>query len=148
MGEDSTLTLESNGLLDFFPTPPLSTKNGNENDDLPQATTSASVSKPKHSRPTYDYGFDDDDAPPPEYDEEPSDFEDEMMGIMEREQESVLPTSSLKSTDVHELDEETFSDRPLASCRSKSAAWRLELNTSFSLQTLRYGPIYRLDSTP
>jgi len=146
MGEDSTLTLESNGLLDFFPTPPLSTEN--ENDDLPQATISVSGSKQKHSRPTYDYGFDDDDAPPPEYDEEPSDFEDEMMGIMEREQESILPTSTLKSTNIHELDEDTFSDRPLASCKSESVAQRSKLKNSFSLQTLRYGSIYRIDSTP
>jgi hypothetical protein len=122
MGEDSNLTLESNGLLDFFPTPPLSTENGNDNDELPQATTSVSGSKQKHSRPTYDYRFDDDDAPPPEYDEEPSDFEDEMMDIMEREQESILPTSSPKSKDINGMDEDTFSDRPLASCKSESVA--------------------------
>lgn len=111
MNEDSSLTLESNGLLDFFPTPPLSTEN---DDQLPTQADAAELLKRPPRRQEHQ---DDYDAPPPEYDEEPSDFEDEMMDIMEREQESISLASSFRSTTKDGMDDNISQHRPLASCK-------------------------------
>jgi hypothetical protein len=150
MDEDSSLTLESNGLLDFFPTPPLST----ENDD--QLPPQGDASK-RPSRPSRGYGGqEEDDAPPPEYEEEPSDFEDEMMEIMERGQESILPASTFRTSTRDGMDEDMFPNRPLASCvlHHTTLPRSFELKDSFSLlsqanvQVLSPGPTCRPDTTP
>lgn len=94
---------ESNGLLDFFPTPPESTE---DVDVLPPRTSNSMPKRPDR----FEY---EDEAPPPDFDEEPSDFEDEMNEIMEREKQS-------SSRQVHgkDLDYDMDDVRPVASCES------------------------------
>lgn len=111
MSEVDKPVFESNGLLDFFPTPPQST----ENDDvqpvasLEQNGTMEKLDEPQRpERISYD-----DDEPPPDFDEEPSDFEDEVMGIMEREKES----SGRPAYMGMDLDDEE--EAPVASCESE-----------------------------
>jgi hypothetical protein len=110
MGHDDTLTLESNGLLDFFPAEPGNTK---------EIVNDADEESGRNGGPTYDQrlktGHAGGDSPPPDYDEEPSDFEDEIEGIMQREKESMVPMQSRgrMSEDLN-LDEEA----PVASCKS------------------------------
>ena len=103
---------ESNGLLDFFPTPPQST----ENDDvrslpsMKQSGLIGNLDEPQRpKRISYD-----DESPPPDFDEEPSDFEDEVMGIMEREKES-SGRPAYMGMDVDDEEE-----APVASCESES----------------------------
>lgn len=103
MGETQKAIFESNGLLDFFPTPPQSLEQ-----DLEPPTKAARVAQ----RPSQ-YQYDDDEPPPPDFDEEPSDFEDEILGIMEREQQS---SSSSRPFDGMDIDDEEY--MPVASCES------------------------------
>jgi len=93
---------ESNGLLDFFPTPPDSTEDVDIQPPAAQFGTG-------HNRPDqYQY---EDDEPPPDFDEEPSDFEDEVQGIMKRENES--SSRVFGEMDIDDADEE-----PVASCEA------------------------------
>jgi hypothetical protein len=107
MGEPQKLVFEPNGLLDFFPTPPQST----EDDIDPPAKPR---SKPEEKRLNR-FEYDDDDGPPPDFEEEPSDFEDEVMGIMEREKQS---SSSRPPTQGMDVDFDEDEDMPVASCES------------------------------
>lgn len=101
MSETRKPIFESNGLLDFFPTPPQST----EDNDIPHPATSKSEARPER------FQYEDDDLPPPDFDEEPSDFEDEVLGIMEREAQS---SSSSRPLDGMDIDDEE--EIPVASC--------------------------------
>jgi hypothetical protein len=108
MSEISKPVFESNGLLDFFPTPPHSTEDESvQTHSRPSDFTKDQNEPPRTKRIQYD-----DDAPPPDFDEEPSDFEDEVMGIMEREKESSGRPAYL-SMDIDEEEEP-----PVASCTS------------------------------
>lgn len=110
MGHDDTLTLESNGLLDLFPAEP-----GITNEIVNDAYEEGG----RNGGPTYDQrrknGHAGGDSPPPDYDEEPSDFEDEIEGIMQREKESMVPTQSRRSIDE---DLDIDGGAPVASCKS------------------------------
>jgi len=100
---------ESNGLLDFFPTPPQSTEDGDAQ-SFPlrqQAPMQKTEELQRPERISYD-----DESPPPDFDEEPSDFEDEVMGIMEREKES----SNRPAYMGMDIDDEEGA--PVASCES------------------------------
>lgn len=103
---------ESNGLLDFFPTPPQSTEDGDVR-SLPSMKQSGPMEKleePQPQRP--ERILYDDDEPPADFDEEPSDFEDQVMGIMEREKES----SGRPGYMGMDIDDEE--EPPVASCES------------------------------
>jgi hypothetical protein len=102
MSETQKAIFEPNGLLDFFPTPPQSLEEDTEPPTKP-------APRPIEQRPSQ-YQYDDDEPPPPDFDEEPSDFEDEVHGIMEREKSS----SSRGGMDIDD-DEEAM---PIASCES------------------------------
>jgi hypothetical protein len=109
MGHDDTLTLESNGLLDFFPAEPGNTK---------EIVNDADEESGRNGGPTYDQrlknGHTGGDSPPPDFDEEPSDFEDEVEGIMQREKESTVPMQSPGRMDEDlDIDQEA----PVASCK-------------------------------
>lgn len=105
MAETKKAIFEPNGLLDFFPTPPQSTGDA---DVAPPPPNSHAIS----NRPdTFEY---DDEPPPPDFDEEPSDFEDEVMGIMEREKESSSSSRPYGGMDVDFDDEDVT---PVASCK-------------------------------
>jgi hypothetical protein len=80
MSETHKAVFEPNGLLDFFPTPPQSLEDDIEPPNNPAPRTI-------EQRPSQ-YEYEDDEPPPPDFDEEPSDFEDEVQGIMEREESS------------------------------------------------------------
>jgi hypothetical protein len=109
MAEGSRPLFESNGLLDFFLTPPLSTE---DDDILPPPLSRPAFLESGLQRPSrIEY---DDGSPPPDFDEEPSDFEDEVMGIMEREKES----TSRAMHSAMDLDE--VEDVPVASCERRS----------------------------
>jgi hypothetical protein len=107
MGEPLKLVFEPNGLLDFFPTPPQSTGDGLE-------PSTKSQSRSVEPRPDQ-FEYDDDDGPPPDFEEEPSDFEDEVMGIMERQKQS---SSSRPPTQGMDIDFDEDEDMPVASCES------------------------------
>jgi hypothetical protein len=105
MGESQKAIFEPNGLLDFFPTPPQSLE-----EDIEPPTQPAS--RTIEQRPSQ-YQYDDDEPPPPDFDEEPSDFEDEVFGIMEREK-----SSSSRPFGGMDIDDEE--DMPIASCESNA----------------------------
>jgi hypothetical protein len=101
MSDTQKAIFEPNGLLDFFPTPPQSLE-----EDIEPPTQPAP--RPIEQRPSQ-YKYDDDEPPPPDFDEEPSDFEDEVHGIMEREE-----SSSSRPFGGMDIDDEE--DMPIASC--------------------------------
>jgi len=103
MGETQKAIFEPNGLLDIFPTPPQSLE---EDLEPPAETASRSIEQ----RPSQ-FQYEDDEPPPPDFDEEPSDFEDEVLGIMEREE-----SSSSRPYGGMDIDDEE--DMPIASCES------------------------------
>jgi hypothetical protein len=103
MGDTQKSIFEPNGLLDFFPTPPQSLEEDTEPPTKPAPAIEQIPSQ---------YQYDDDEPPPPDLDEEPSDFEDEVHGIMEREKSS----SSRGGMDIDD-DEEAM---PIASCESNA----------------------------
>jgi len=115
MSETQKAIFEPNGLLDFFPTPPQSLE---EDIEPPTKPAPRSIEQ----RPSQ-YQYDDDEPPPPDFDEEPSDFEDEVLGIMEREKLS--SSSSFGGMDIDE-DE----GLPIASCESTTIARADESFTS------------------
>jgi hypothetical protein len=100
MSETQKAVFEPNGLLDFFPTPPQSL----EEDIEPPKPAPRSIER----RPLQ-FVYEDDDPPPPDFDEEPSDFEDEVLGIMEREESS-------SSRPFGGMDIDDDEDMPIASC--------------------------------
>lgn len=117
MAESAFLSLESNGLLDFLPTPPRSTETTSLDGD------GAKSQKSKHDRMDFD------SPPPPDFDEEPSDFEDEVQAVMDQERRSGPGMSKLEM----ELDlgygdtlpeasssrkPESLAEQPVASCAS------------------------------
>jgi hypothetical protein len=104
MSETQKAIFEPNGLLDFFPTPPQSLE---EDIEPPTKPAPRSIEQ----RPSQ-YQYDDDEPPPPDFDEEPSDFEDEVLGIMEREKSS-------SSRPFRGMDIDDEEDMPIASCESK-----------------------------
>ena len=106
MSDHEVLALESNGLLDFLPTPPESTKESEIDIEIELGKNK------KHSIPIFElererrpdspvlgYG-----SPPPEYDEEPSDFEDEVQEIMEREKRNLSPPIGMDFDDEDDMD--------------------------------------------
>lgn len=103
MSDEDPFAFESNGLLDFLPTPPES--NEDLESAIPDLNAKSSFQHEKRpASPVLGYG-----SPPPDFDEEPSDFEDEVRGIMEREKRSMS----------FEMDvDENESSRPVASCTS------------------------------
>jgi len=103
MGETQKAIFEPNGLLDVFPTPPQSLEEDIESPTGPAPSET-------EQRPSQ-YHYDDDEPPPPDFDEEPSDFEDEVHGIMEREK-----SSSGRPFEGMDVDDEE--DMPRASCES------------------------------
>ena len=103
MSETQKAIFEPNGLLDFFPTPPQSLE---EDIEPPARPSTGSIEQ----RPSQ-YHYDDEGPPPPDFDEEPSDFEDEVLGIMEREKLS--SSSPFGGMDIDEEEE-----MPIASCKS------------------------------
>lgn len=121
MGDDGSLTLESNGLLDFLPAP-ISTENENRNEedsaDNLGLDSTALRGEGSRSRPSPHRWMDNGggDPPPPDYDEEPSDFEDEIEGIMEREQDSMSRNESRSIMDDMMNGDEDQEARPIASC--------------------------------
>jgi hypothetical protein len=83
--------LESNGLLDFLPTPPRSVETTSSNGDQTQGkgkgNGNAGEQDDRNDRINQN-GMDFGSPPPPDFDEEPSDFEDEMQEIMANEERS------------------------------------------------------------
>lgn len=102
MSETQKAIFEPNGLLDFFPTPPQSLE-----EDIEPPTGPAP--RKTEQRPSQ-YQYDDDEPPPPDFDEEPSDFEDEVLGIMEREK-----SSSSRPFEGMDIDDDE-GNMPVASC--------------------------------
>lgn len=121
MSDHEIFALESNGLLDFLPTPPESTSDVEANTDRnektgkngPHPSTIDVGARP--ASPVMGYG-----SPPPDYDEEPSDFEDEVRGILDREKRAT--SLGLDSDDdENDLDDHVPSQAaPVASCESFS----------------------------
>jgi len=144
MSEVDKPVFESNGLLDFFPTPPHSTEDGDAQ-SLPyrqQAPMQKTEELQRSERFSYD-----DESPPPDFDEEPSDFEDEVKGIMEREKESSGRPAYMG------MDVDDGEEVPVASCESSllmDGEWKAD-NTA----SRRNPPVYltpppenRSDHTP
>lgn len=110
MSENETLGFESNGLFDFLPTPPESTKSAADTLQTWKPQSSSILEKRPES-PVLGYG-----SPPPDYDEEPSDFEDEIQGIMDREQKA--SSTRMDFDEPEDEDEEMRIPAPVASCMS------------------------------
>lgn len=120
MSDHEALALESNGLLDFLPTPPESTKDTDTELGEKHPNPIFELERRRPDSPVLGYG-----SPPPEYDEEPSDFEDEVRGIIEREKRASSPGMRMDfdEEDVGmdmDLSGKASAPGPVASCESAS----------------------------
>lgn len=117
MASEMSLALESNGLLDLMPTPPDSTEEDLSLDldpIIPTASAAVSLGK-RPASPAMSYGS----PQPPDFDEEPSDFEDEVQGIMEREKRSLSKDLEWNLNDDMDMDTEEVGE-PVASFKFES----------------------------